>query len=65
MAGVSPGMRRPTRAVTRMRRRQGIPAPPAGLATEDVRAPMPSSMAGAPTVGAPMEDMEDMEGTGR
>src|SRR5260221_14105853 len=50
MAGVPAGMGRSTRAVTCMRRRQGIPAPRAGpamevLAIEDLREPIRSSIA--------------------
>ncbi|MEY2606063.1 MAG: hypothetical protein QOH31_3879 [Verrucomicrobiota bacterium] len=65
MARVPAGMGRPARAVTCMRRRQGIPAPPTGLAMEDLREPMPSSMAAASTVEASTVGMEGIEaGTG-
>src|SRR5260221_14540177 len=50
MAGVPAGMGRSTRGGTCMRRRQGIPAPRAcpameGLAIEDLREPIRSSIA--------------------
>ena len=62
---------RPMQAVTCMRRRQGIPVPPAGLVMEDLREPIPSSIAAAPMAvvfmeGDSTEGMEAMEvaGTG-